>query len=689
MGNNRTLSLARLSSLLVLVCGFVSCQTTERLVLHQVNANSEPLQIAFLPDIHFHDIYANFADGSFKGLESSTGKHNATIRTMSAQLNSTRLFNENYFALLAALDDIVKRGIKLVALPGDFSDDGQVVNMRGLRKILDRYAKYHDLEFFAAPGNHDPNRPFNRPAGKADYLGQDGYKQRIFSKNKYECTEYSQSWTKIDAGNALATICSEEVKELGYQGIMAQLASHGFYPKPQYHYWESPYSTYDTSNYDFQQAAEQAENAQRQYEICNQGKGGSDKKAYYTHCAEVMDASYLVEPVAGLWLLAIDANVYVPKADANNKEDNAKHFSGSGDAGYNKMITHKQHVLNWVAAVVKRAKAQDKQLIAFSHFPMTEFYDQQSDTIAELFGENNFQLKRRPKEAVSQLLAAMGLKVHVAGHMHINDTGMQRNTNGDFLFNIQAPSIAAYVPAYKILSLKSTDNIEVETVILEEVPDFSELFEHYQREHQRLSKQKSPQLWNKEILSANSYTEFTQWHLKELTRQRFLPQEWPAAMKQLLFRLTGQEMLVMSQLKSQITLAQLASGQTSLLQLRASAEWQVALSAAQRLSSSVNLSFADFAHWNGFELAVDFYRLRNADQLALRDISEQRLSEYTLLGDTLMAANNSQAANNSLVGVFIDQFALLFKVLKGFQTGLPNEHFLLNLSSGAITDLRH
>ena len=245
------------------------------------------------------------------------------------------------------------------------------------------------------------------------------------------------------------------------------------------------------------------------------------------------------------------------------------------------------------------------------------------------------------------------------------------------------------MPAYKILSLKSTDNIEVETVILEEVPGFSELFEHYQREHQRLSKQKSPQLWNKEILSANSYTEFTQWHLKELTRQRFLPQEWPVAMKQLLFRLTGQEMLVMSQLKSQITLAQLASGQTSLLQLRASAEWQVALSAAQRLSSSVNLSFADFAHWNGFELAVDFYRLRNADQLALRDISEQRLSEYTLLGDTLMAANNSQAANNSLVGVFIDQFALLFKVLKGFQTGLPNEHFLLNLSSGAITDLRH
>ncbi len=64
------------------------------------------------------------------------GKHKAaTIRTMAAQLQSTRLFNENYFAFKAALDDVVRRKVKLVVLPGDFSDDGQSLHIRGLKQL--------------------------------------------------------------------------------------------------------------------------------------------------------------------------------------------------------------------------------------------------------------------------------------------------------------------------------------------------------------------------------------------------------------------------------------------------------------------------------------------------------------------------------------------------------------------------
>ena len=46
------------------------------------------------------------------------------------------LFNENYFVLKAVLDDIAQRGIKLVAFPGDYTDDGQPLNIEGLAKIL-------------------------------------------------------------------------------------------------------------------------------------------------------------------------------------------------------------------------------------------------------------------------------------------------------------------------------------------------------------------------------------------------------------------------------------------------------------------------------------------------------------------------------------------------------------------------
>src|ERR1700761_8410405 len=66
-------------------------------------------QVAFMPDIHFHDVYATFQDGSFKGVPNAKAGRNATIRQLQAQMTSTRLFNENYFAFIAALDDAVAR----------------------------------------------------------------------------------------------------------------------------------------------------------------------------------------------------------------------------------------------------------------------------------------------------------------------------------------------------------------------------------------------------------------------------------------------------------------------------------------------------------------------------------------------------------------------------------------------------
>ena len=124
-----------------------------------VNTINEPTQIAFMADVHLLDVYGELKDIGYKGVELENGKK-AIIRTMDTQLRSTRLFNENYFAFLTALDEVVKRGIKYVVLPGDFSDDGQPINIRGLNRVLNHYAKEHGLSFFVTTGNHDPTRPF-------------------------------------------------------------------------------------------------------------------------------------------------------------------------------------------------------------------------------------------------------------------------------------------------------------------------------------------------------------------------------------------------------------------------------------------------------------------------------------------------------------------------------------------------
>lgn len=631
-------------------------------------ASGQQLQIAFMPDIHFHDIYASFSDGAFAGLPNSqSGKH-ATIRSMAAQLKSTRLFNENYFALLAALDDAAARGVKLIALPGDFSDDGQPLHIRGLAAILQHYSDTYGMQFFAAPGNHDPVRPFTRPAGKSDYLGVNGYEQPIYSLGSAAC---SSKLPAVQSHNKLSTICSDEVKELGYNEIMAQLAPFGFYPQPGYIYWETPYSDYNEQNYSANRAKEQATYKQRQYEICQQGTGGRYKQPGYSNCSMVPDSSYLVEPVPGVWLLAIDANVYLPQAGGSG-------YAGAGNAGYNRMFSHKTQVTDWITQVVQRAEQAGKTLIAFSHYPMTEFYDGQSDAIAEQFGAGSFQLARRPADNVSQLLAATGLKLHIGGHMHFNDTGISKSPNGGVLVNVQAPSLAAYVPAYKLVSIKPQQKVAVQTVVLNDVPRYNELFEHYQQEHNTLVQQGAP-LWNNAILTAKNYREFTNWHLSELTRQRFLPQDWPATLREALLALDGRQLLVLSQLHSPQALTQLLP---ELPTLQQSPNWQQAATKADALITAAGFDAEAFASWTGFDLALDFYRLRNAGSLALQDISPLRLAQYRLL-TRLLAAKAENATGDS----FARQFGAVFQLLQAFRQGESDMHFMLDLTNGNVTGL--
>ena len=104
--------------------------------------------IAFLSDIHLQDVYAELNSEEFNGVLNPKNGKLATIRTMGSQLNSTRLFNENYFALLQALEELAQKKIKLVVLPGDFTDDGQPMNVLALKRILQEYAKLHRMRFF-------------------------------------------------------------------------------------------------------------------------------------------------------------------------------------------------------------------------------------------------------------------------------------------------------------------------------------------------------------------------------------------------------------------------------------------------------------------------------------------------------------------------------------------------------------
>lgn len=582
-----------------------------------------PIKIAFMADVHLHDIYGEFTDTEYRGvLNPKTGKHN-TIRTMEAQLKSTRIFNENYFAFLAALDDVVEREIKIVVLPGDFSDDGQPLNIRAVRRILDEYTDQHEITFLAITGNHDPVRPFTREAGKRDFLGVNGKPQAIVSK---------EDLFELDADDLPPVICAD-IKNLGYAEILEELRAFGFFPQEDFLYWETPFSKYDAA-YSFEAAQEASLLENRKY--ANGGAG-----------LLVPDVSYLIEPVKGLWLLALDANVYLPKDDLSGMDDNPDDF-GSASVGYNNVLTHKKHLIPWAESVAKRAKKLGKTLIAFSHYPMVDFNDDASGLMAKFFGAGKMQLQRVPPEEVATAFADAGIQLHVGGHMHINDTGIRTTENGNTLFNIQVPSLAAYMPGYKILTIHSKQKIEVETVIIEEVNGFDELFPLYEMERAYLSQTNAEKPWNADILKVKTYKEFTEWHLKELVRLRFIPQDWNSDFAMGLLNGTGRELLLRGRLDSQKSVA---------LEL-----------------SSDSLNIDSFEEWTGFDMLLDYYRLRSADELAIKDIGESRIDQYSRLANHLLGVEDAAL---SLWG------ELFLKTLQG----QPADHFLIAFKTGTIERL--
>lgn len=581
------------------------------------SAQQKPVQIAFLSDVHFQDLYGSFSDNNFKGIiNPKTGKP-TILRTMDSQLHSTRIFNENYFAFLKALDDIAAKGIKIVAMPGDFSDDGQEYNIRGLHKILEKYHKNYGIDFYITTGNHDPVGPFRQDAGKDDFLGEDGNPLGIYSKE--------------NLGKTKNRIITKDIAESGYLEILNELKAFGFYPKKENLYWSTPFDQDSYKNYSFETALQNADYSRRMYDV--------------TLGFSVPDLSYVVEPVKGVWMIAIDGNTYIPK-NLNENPNDPSNYNGAS-IGYNNVLTNKKHLIKWVKKIADEAKLNGKTLIAFTHYPMIDFNDGATHEIKNLLGEKKWQLERVPDEEVAKAFTEAGLQIHFAGHMHINDTGIRKIGN-KMLVNVQVPSLAAYLPSYKILTIHSPEKMEVQTEVLNDVPRFDELFPLYEKEYEALSQNKNAILWNKDILKTKSYHDFMLFHLKELVRLRMIPNDWPKEFMEKAKSLNGEDLLLISQ--------------------NSNSE-----------KKQIGIDSKSFKKWSFEDLLFDLYKFQSADELAKKDIPKERLQQYQTL-EKLFETNQSQ-------DLFIIQLKSVFKILSLLSNGDPADHFEIDLKKQEIMRL--
>lgn len=646
---SKIFSLSKNSILFLL---FIICNCT---VLAQKQTKLDGVQIAFLSDVHLQDLFGKFSDNDYRGvLNPKTGKY-TLLRTMASQLHSTRIFNENYFAFIAALDDIAKRKIKYVALPGDYTDDGQPIHVRGLEAILNQCRKKYGIEFFITTGNHDPVGPFAQESGKEDFLGKEGKSQPIYSK---------EGLYKPNLTIEQPVVITADIAKMGYLGITEDLKNFGFYPNEKYKFWATPFSTYTAENYSFEKASEAAKLSNRVYEVA---------PGY-----EVPDVSYVVEPVDGLWLMAIDGNVYIPKKNATADAKDSKNYS-EASTGYNNVLSNKKHLIKWVEEISAQAKKQGKTLIAFSHFPMIDFNDDASAEIKELLGPNKWQLNRVPVEEVAQTFADAGLKIHFGGHMHINDTGIRTTAKGNTLVNIQTPSLAAYIPAYKLLTIQKDNLVDIQTIAIDKVKGYNELFDLYKMEYQFLESQHTKDIWNKAILETKNYHDFTDFHLKELVRLRFLSDDWPSAFKDFFLHISASELLVLANIQSDKDFDFILKNKES-----AAKEWAEAEQKTNKILAENNIKKQDL-NWTGYDFLVDFYRFRSADELALTDVGEKRAKQYKVLSQMFFENHKD---DNSKEKPLQNQLRLFLIIFNKFMHEVPADHFSVNLKTGKIKSLK-
>lgn len=436
-----------------------------------------PQRVAIIADAHFHD-----PGGDFGGVGVMIGGHRVALRSWADVQAGARAVNETAMALTAALDRIAARGIRRVVLAGDYTDDGQTANTRRLARLLQGYQTTHDLRFYAIPGNHDVYGPRGKHVSTRFMTGP-------------ARSVLVTSDAQIAAAHAPDAVLTPAMRCGGLPDALQPMAAFGLYRQPEHLHWESPFGLSDADD-------------ARCYDA--QAADGS-----VTH--RLMDASYLVEPEPGLWLLMIDANVFEPRPGRTDPS-RKKAFLDASDAGWNAVLRLKPFLLPWIADVTARARLADKTLVTVSHYPVLDPFQDDAGSEVALFGQTAIA-RRTPLPAVADALSAAGLQWHAGGHMHVNATAHRQTPVGG-LTDLSLPSLAAFPPAFTVITA-SQHAIHAETCLLADLPVDPDLQDFYARQ-------------GRSGAPAPDYATFLAMQYRAHVATHVLPRDWPADLSAML-----------------------------------------------------------------------------------------------------------------------------------------------------------
>lgn len=424
---------------------------------------------AVIADPHLHDVHGDYRRGRIGAARLPDGLE---LRTLADTVQSTRLYNESGAAFRAVLDDIAARGVRHVILVGDYSDDGQDESVAASLALMRAYGERFGMRFYSTVGNHDVY----------------GYSGRSLDRNFLlaDGESFCVSGSRPDDGGRVVFNPAMRCRSYA-DGLPRAL---GFFREAHHLHWETPFGASDALE-------------DRGYTVAS--PDGRTVRRF-------IDASYLVEPVEDVWLLSLDANVFVPR-DGDAFASAEEEFDDSTDAGYNALVRHRPYLVDWIADVSRRAAQLGKRLISFAHYPAVDPFDATFEDERRLFGQTIF-VRRTPTRATSGILARAGLGLHFSGHLHIDNVSRHGG-----LTNVAVPSTAGYPGGYRLLSLDGAGAV-LDTVRVPGLGVDQAILRAYRREAGRSG------LDVGDLLEAGDFDQFCIRHLREVARHRFIAREW-------------------------------------------------------------------------------------------------------------------------------------------------------------------
>jgi hypothetical protein len=173
--------------------------------------------------------------------------------------------------------------------------------------------------------------------------------------------------------------------------------------------------------------------------------------------------SYVAEPEAGLWLLAVDS------ADYADNPGRSAPKTGSG-------LTPAR--VAWIEAMLGRALERQKAVIVMMHHGVVEHFPGQEKYFARYLVTDWRQ--------ASDMLASYGVRSVFTGHFHAQDIALRTTAGGRAIYDIETGSLVTFPDPIRLVTIDAaTQQMRIESSFVTELPSFADRgmsFQEYSRD---------------------------------------------------------------------------------------------------------------------------------------------------------------------------------------------------------------